>query len=52
MILFCCTTEDLLKSPPKALPARASQKLVEKPTMSKDKRVPDIPINMTDLRPI
>ena len=41
-----------LKNPPKVLPARASQKLVEKPTMSKDISVPAHPISRTGFRPI
>ena len=45
-------TKDLLKSPPNALPARATQKLVEKPTMSKDTRVPPHPMSSTGFRPI
>ena len=43
---------DSLKSPPKALPARAIQKLVEKPTMSKDRSVPAQPMSRTGFRPI
>ena len=41
-----------LKSPPRALPARAIQKLVEKPTMSKDMSVPAHPMSKTGFRPI
>lgn len=40
-----------LRSPPKALPARAIQKLVEKPTISNDMRVPAHPIRRTGFRP-
>ncbi len=41
-----------LKSPPKALPTKATQKFVEKPTMSSDMRVPAHPISRTGFRPI
>lgn len=42
----------LLNSPPKALPANATQICVEKPTMSNDMRVPAHPIIKTGFRPI
>ena len=41
-----------LRSPPKALPAKAIQNLVEKPTISNDMRVPAHPIRRTGFRPI
>lgn len=42
----------ILSNPPTALPAKATQKLVAKPTMSKDSIVPVQPINRTGFRPI
>ncbi len=41
-----------LSSPPKALPANATQTFVEKTTMSSDKRVPAHPMSRTGFRPI
>ena len=41
-----------LNRPPKALPTKAAQKFVEKPTMSRDIRVPAHPIRRTGFRPI
>ncbi len=44
--------QDSLKSPPRILPARATQKFVEKPTMSKEMRVPVHPTSKTGFRPM
>lgn len=41
-----------LSSPPKALPANATQEFVEKPTMSGEERVPAHPMSRTGFRPI
>ncbi|KAL8824809.1 MAG: hypothetical protein Q9191_004806 [Dirinaria sp. TL-2023a] len=44
--------QHLLSKPPKARPASAIQKLVERPTMSNETIVPVQPMSKTGLRPI